>query len=445
MNPVNAVAETASASYDFAEDVILGKAPELNGVFALFRRHPKADSEERVLIGSGTLRNELIMAFRTGAVPSASHFQFQVCSVGPETVSLLEQWKRKMPKTYGTKWKPLGQTIGEGGQSRVQLVEDITGRLRGQYALKLLKSDRSSQARARFKGEVESSQRIKHSNVLAIYESDLESTTPYYVAEYCEGGSLLKAEAGAFKGNLKETLTVILPLVDALTAAHRAGVIHRDVKPANILFRSDGTPVLGDFGICYVEDAEPVTFSDEAVGSRYYLAPEMEAGNRSLGEPTDKTDVYSLGKVLFWMLSGGRKFDRENHRGTSLVELLGDQKFEHVHMLLDRMVAYEPKQRLKSGDLSSELISVLSLVEGKYAPLKPSIGIRCRFCGIGKYERWSSFDSTDPKKAMPLQPISKLGLQNYQGANFRILRCSHCGHVEIFQFESIKALSWWNA
>jgi len=443
MNRVDA--ETASASYDFAEDVILGKAPELNGVFALLRRNPNSDFEEPVWIGSGILRNELIMAFRTGAIPNASHFQFQVCSVGPETASLIQQWKRKMPKTYGTKWKPLGKTIGEGGQSRVQLVEDITGELPGQYALKLLKSACSSQARSRFKGEVDAIQRIKHPNVLVIYDCDLESTTPYYVAEYCEGGSLQKREAGAFKGKLIETLAVVFPVLDALTTAHRAGIIHRDVKPANILFRSDGTPVLGDFGICYAEDGEPVTLSDEAVGSRFYIAPEMEAGNRSLGEPTDQTDVYSLGKVLFWMLSGGRRFDRENHRGTSLVTLLEDQKFEHVHMLLDRMVTYEPKQRLKSGDLRAELLSVNLLVRGDYPPLKPSVGIRCRFCGVGKYERWSSFDSTDPKRTMPLQPISKLGLQNYAGANFRILRCSHCGHVEIFQFESIKSPSWWNA
>jgi serine/threonine protein kinase len=189
-----------------------------------------------------------------------------------------------MPKTYGAKWKPQGKSIGEGGQSRVQLVEDITGKLPGQYALKLLKSEGSAQARARFKAEVESIQRIEHPNVLTIYDSDLESPNPYYVAEYCEGGSLQKVESGTFKGNLNATLALVLPVLDALVAAHGAGIVHRDVKPANILFRSDGTPVLGDFGICYMEEGEPVTLSDEAVGSRYYLAREMEAGNRSLGD-----------------------------------------------------------------------------------------------------------------------------------------------------------------
>jgi len=143
-------------------------------------------------------------------------------------------------------------------------------------------------------------------------------------------------------------------------------------------------------------------------------------------------------------IAGGRKVDRESHRGTWLVELLGDDRFEHVHMLLDRMVSYEPKQRLKSDDVGPELLKVLSLVEGNYAPLKASMGIRCRFCGIGNYERWSSFDSTVSTRTMPLEPISKFGLQNYAAANLRVLRCSHCGHVEFFQFESIKPPHWWN-
>jgi len=445
MNRANAAdTATASESYDFTEDVILARAPEVNGVFGLFRHGPNSDSEEIVLVGSGNLKRDLITAFRTNEVPSAVRFRFEVCSGGPETAALVHRWEQKMPKTHGKRWTPLGKTVGEGGQSRVHLVEDITGKHPGQYALKLLKSVGNSQARARFKTEVEATQRIKHPNVLKICDFDLEATPPYYVAEYCERESLQKMGADRFKGNLKEALAVILPVAEALVAGHHEGVIHRDVKPANILFRKDGTPVIGDFGICHVEDGEPITLSDEAVGSRHYVAPEMEAGNRALGEPCDKTDVYSLGKVLFWMVSGGRKVDRENHRGTWLVELLGDDRFEHVHMLLDRMVSYEPKQRLKSDDVGPELLKVLSLVEGNYAPLKASMGIRCRFCGIGNYERWSSFDSTVSTRTMPLEPISKLGLQNYAGANFRVLRCSHCGHVEFFQFESIKAPHWWN-
>jgi serine/threonine protein kinase len=347
-----------------------------------------------------------------------------------------------MAKTYD-RWKATGRTVGTGGQSHVYLVEDTSGELQGRYALKRLKRVESAQARLRFKAEVEATQRIEHANVLKIYDFDVEAAEPYYVAEYCEGESLQKNGAERFMGNMDSALQTFFPVLDALVAVHHAGVIHRDVKPPNVLFRKDGTPVVGDFGICYIEGTEHVTFSDEAVGSRHYLAPELEAGNHGLGAASDKTDVYSLGKLLYWMLSGGRRFDRENHRGASLVEMLGDQRFEHVHILLDSMIAFDPKQRLKSDAVKAELRKVASLVSGNYAPLKPSIGISCRFCGIGKYERWAVFDSGDPKNNVGT--ISKLGLVNYQGAHFRILRCSQCGHVEFFQFEGITVPHWWKA
>lgn len=447
MDNIGATPRKASSGelFDLNESAILSHAPERTGVYALFRPDPITNHKEAVLIGTGVLRSELLVALGKRLAPSATHFGFQICNLGREAEELSAIWEQKLPKAYGKRWKPLGHDLGVGGQSRVQLVKDIRGVRPGQYALKILKSKNNDQARTRFKTEVEATQRIDHPSVLRIHDFDVDSKRPYYVAEYCEGKSLLDRGADEFRGNLRHALEVLLPIADALVAVHRAGVIHRDIKPANILFRKDETPVIGDFGICYLEDGEPATFSDEAVGSRHYLAPEMEAGNRALGDPTDKTDVYALGKLLFWMVSGGKKFDRENHRGTSLIEMHGKQSFEHVHELLDRMVAYEPSRRLGISELDAEFAKVLALVEGNYAPLKPSLGILCRFCGVGKYEEWSSFDSTDPKRAMPLQPISKLGLQNYQGANFRILRCSHCGHVEIFQFEAIKARNWWDA
>jgi serine/threonine protein kinase len=86
------------------------------------------------------------------------------------------------------------------------------------------------------------------------------------------------------------------------------------MKPSNILLRADGTPVLGDFGICHLEGDERVTMTDKAMGARDYTAPEMESGGRRrFGGPSDKTDVYGLGKVLYWMFLGGRNvFTRES-------------------------------------------------------------------------------------------------------------------------------------
>ena len=87
------------------------------------------------------------------------------------------------------------------------------------------------------------------------------------------------------------------------------------------------------------------------------------------------------------MLSGGSIFAREGHRVTPLTQALGDQRWEHVHMVLDKVVVEKPSARLSLNDFRRELRKVRDLVMGNYAPLKPSIGIKCRFCGLGTYAR----------------------------------------------------------
>ena len=180
---------------------------------------------------------------------------------------------------------------------------------------------------------------------------------------------------------------------------------------------------------------EHITLSDEGIGSKNFMAPEMESGQRDLGGPTDRTDVYCLGKVIYWMLSGGVEFSREDHRKSSLVKLLQDQKFEHVHQLLDEMVAREPEKRIRSRELKERLEMTALLVEGNYAPLSPSIGIRCRFCGIGQYT---------PLRNKPGYTIPEVGLNLTAGTDVRVLWCRHCGHIEMFQFNGIENRAWWD-
>jgi serine/threonine protein kinase len=343
-------------------------------------------------------------------------------------------------KTYG-KWQTIG-SLGEGGQARVFKVRDTTGAASEICVLKRLKNIESPERRKRFAQEVEALKKISHPNILRVLEHDLESNKPYYVAECCEQGSLERIGAGRFKANVHESMAIVLPITDALVAAHNAGVIHRDVKPPNVLLRSDGTPVLGDFGICYVDDGVCVTLSDEDVGSINYIAPEMESGAHALGPPSERTDAYSLSKVVYWMLSGGRAFAREDHRGNnSLVNLLADQRFEHMHMLLDRVLVRDPRQRVSMHELKEEFQMAAALVEGNYAPLAPSIGIRCRFCGIGSYERAGVYGKDNGYR--------HFGLGNNRraydpGGKTALLRCGHCGHIEWFQLLGIKCEGWWD-
>ncbi len=282
---------------------------------------------------------------------------------------------------YG-KWKIVG-SLPDGGQAHVFLVVDATNKLSPKYALKRLKNVNDPARRARFEREIKVIRNIDHPNVVKVVDEDLTAEKPYFVTEYCTKGSLKHIGARSFIGDMSGTMAVLGPVLGALAAVHRQGVIHRDIKPANIFIRGDGTPVAGDFGICFIEADEQITLLDEGIGSKNFIAPEMESGQRDLGDPTDRTDVYSFGKVIFWMLSGGMEFSREDHRKRSLVDALHDQRFEHVHDLLDRVVVRNPKDRQTSDELVRELESTATLVERDFAPLKPSMRIRCRFCGTG--------------------------------------------------------------
>jgi serine/threonine protein kinase len=266
----------------------------------------------------------------------------------------------------------------------------------------------------------------------------VEAEKPFYVMEYCERGSLDTVGGYTFKADLNQALAILNPICSALSVAHKEGIIHRDIKPANILLRNDRTPVLADFGICYLDEGDKrVTMTDKAMGARDYTAPEMESGGRRrFGGPSDKTDVYSLGKVLYWMLSGGGMFSREDHRSAHLTDLLGEQRWEHVHMLWDRVLVEKPSERLGIEQFIAELRQVRHLVMGGFAPLKPSIGINCRFCGLGKYECLGK----NPTGKVAILRSNESGLPG-QIAHLNLMMCNNCGHVELFDFHRTSA--WW--
>lgn len=198
--------------------------------------------------------------------------------------------------------------------------------------------------------------------------------------------------------------------------------------------RADESPVIADFGICHMDGLERVTLTDEAMGPINYIAPEMESGRR-FGKPTDKTDAYSLGKVLYWMLSGGRIFARENHRDVSLTEVLNDQGFEHIHMLLDRVLIENPAQRISATDFLTGLTQARSLISGHFAPLTPSIGIRCRFCGIGTYSPHRMGSPIGDELSIKSPKTGTYSL------TIKALMCGNCGHVEFFG--SHLTPKWW--
>ncbi|HJX90748.1 MAG TPA: hypothetical protein VJ372_09640 [Pyrinomonadaceae bacterium] len=117
--------------------------------------------------------------------------------------------------------------------------------------------------------------------------------------------------------------------------------------------------------------------------------------------------------------------------------MLNDQRFEHVHSLLDRMVVREPSRRISMSEVGVAMEEMRSLVLGDYAPLKPSIAIRCRFCGLGSYKklgvRRTYYESTLPPDSFP-----EIGVRIPQGHRMGVLKCDKCGHIQMFSFPEME-------
>jgi hypothetical protein len=173
-----------------------------------------------------------------------------------------------------------------------------------------------------------------------------------------------------YKDSIDAVIQVAKQLTAALTAAHAAGVIHRDVKPKNILFTGIGHETwLSDFGICLLRDAPRITETPAVMGPRAFMAPELEDGGKL--DVTPAADIYSLGKVLYYMLSGGITVPRERIHEAQYSQLFAakGQRFGLLEILLRRMVCL-PDQRIQSA---AELMRELEKIDAweKNAQLLP--------------------------------------------------------------------------
>jgi serine/threonine protein kinase len=220
-----------------------------------------------------------------------------------------------MGKEFG-KWEVI-ETLPEGGQAWVYLVKGKESSSDVQYVLKRLKNPNRLD---RFKGEVEALQNLNHPNIAKLIDFDLGDKNPWFVQEYYHGGDLDKYVQKNGPLDHNKALNFLIDMASGLEYAHSSGKLHRDIKPANIFLEDeDGPAVLGDFGLAWkVDRGERLTLTVEAVGSFHYMAPELADGRAD--EPTWQCDIYSLGKVLYFMLSGGRVFDREIYRDPKIVQ-----------------------------------------------------------------------------------------------------------------------------
>ncbi len=201
----------------------------------------------------------------------------------------------------------LTDRIAAGGMGEVwQAKDDVLGRT---VALKVLKAGLTDETgfTERFRNEARLSAGLAHGNIAQVYDYGEDSGTAYLVMEYVPGRPLSKLIEERAPMSPIDTVEIIAQAASALQAAHKNGLIHRDVKPANILIDPDGVAKLTDFGIARAADAVAMTKTGEVMGTAQYLAPEAAVGRPATG----LSDVYSLGVVAYEMLAGRRPFEAE--------------------------------------------------------------------------------------------------------------------------------------
>jgi len=203
----------------------------------------------------------------------------------------------------------LVERLGEGGMAVVYKAWDT--RLERAVAVKFIRKDVIGAAYhekmlKRFEREAKALARLSHPNIVKVHDYGEHEGAPYLVMEYLEGGTLKGRLAGGKRLGYKEAARLLLPVGRALAYAHQENLIHRDVKPANILVSKTGEPTLSDFGIAKildVEESHTLTGTGVGVGTPEYMAPEQWRN-----EVTAQTDVYALGVVYYELVTGRKPY-----------------------------------------------------------------------------------------------------------------------------------------
>ncbi len=241
------------------------------------------------------------------------------------------------------------ETIGHGGMATVYLaVQESLGR---EVVLKLLNAESAEREDfvTRFLNEGRIIASLRHPHIITIYDIGQAGDMVYIAMEYVEGGDLKNRLARPMATN--EALDILYAIASALATAHAKGIVHRDVKPANILFRADGTPLLSDFGIAKQLSVDiELTSTGTILGSPFYMSPEQSEGQEIDG----RTDIYSLGVIAFEMFTGERPYLGDSAIKVILQHIQSPvprlpQGLQRLQPLVDEMMAKNREQRIQTA------------------------------------------------------------------------------------------------
>lgn len=200
------------------------------------------------------------------------------------------------------------RTIGEGGMANVYLAYDTI--LDRNVAVKILRGDLANDEKfvRRFQREAISASSLNHPNIVEMYDVGEDDGKYFIVMEYLEGQTLKSLIKKRGHLSLAEVIDIMLQLTSGIACAHDSYIIHRDIKPQNVLILEDGTVKITDFGIAMALNSNELTQTNSVMGSVHYLPPEQANGSGA----TIKSDIYSLGILMYELLTGKLPFKGEN-------------------------------------------------------------------------------------------------------------------------------------
>jgi serine/threonine protein kinase len=257
------------------------------------------------------------------------------------------------PTTVAERYE-LGSMLGRGGMGEVRAATDI--RLHREVAVKLLRADLAEidEVRARFEGEARAAASLVHPNVVAVFDAGEDHGAPFIVMERLPGRTLAD-ELAERALSTEEVYDVAYSVLGALGAAHRSGIVHRDVKPGNVLRATDGTWKVADFGIAKsAEAAGDITVTGVMIGTPAYVAPERIDGKPA----TPASDLYATGVVLYEALAGRKPFVAETSIALAVRVRAGHAPPLHkvapgvdptLERVVERAMATDPGRRFASA------------------------------------------------------------------------------------------------
>lgn len=264
----------------------------------------------------------------------------------------------------GQRYKIISE-LGKGGMSDVYEARDVI--FRREVALKIIKYENAKRIDnlIRFQNEARFSAAFNHPNIVKIYDYGEYNNLPYIVTEYVKGQTLRDVLDYKRCFSLNESCSIMLQLCDALIEVHSKNIVHRDIKPQNVYYASDGEIKLGDFGISVLlGSGMNVNENKKVMGTAQYLAPELVYGEKA----TFQSDIYAMGITFFELLTGRVPFDGKNPHDVAVMQVekevpspltINPDLPKEVEYIIFKAVNKNLDERYKSvNDMKKDILSL---------------------------------------------------------------------------------------